>query len=389
MGIGSIAMPMSDNSRPVHIIGAGPAGLATAAALRKRGIRSVVLERSDAVGASWRGHYDRLRLHTTRRRSSLPGLTIPRSYGRWVRRDDLVRYLEEYTRRHRLEVATGVEVARIDRADDGSWVLRANGGRELTSPVVVVAGGNNHTPRVPDWPGRDAYEGELLHARDYRRAEPYAGKDVLVVGTGNTGTEIALDLAEGGAARVRLAVRTPPHILRRSTLGRSAQANAVAVRGLPVRLVDGMARGLTKVTIPDLSAHGLPRPETGLYTRVRQGAIPVLDTGFVKAVRKGRIEPVAAVESFDGPRVVLGDGTAITPDVVIAATGYRRGLEDVVGHLGVLDERGAPLVHGPRELRTAAGLYFIGYTTPISGTLRELAIDARRIARAVARTTTG
>ncbi len=389
MGIGSIAMPMSDNSRPVHIIGAGPGGLATAAALRRRGIRSVVLERSDAVGASWRGHYDRLRLHTTRRRSSLPGLTIPRSYGRWVRRDDLVRYLEEYTRRHRLEVATGVEVARIDRADDGSWVLRANGGRELTSPVVVVATGNNHTPRVPDWPGRDAYEGELLHARDYRHAEPYAGKDVLVVGTGNTGTEIALDLAEGGAARVRLAVRTPPHILRRSTLGRSAQANAVAVRRLPVRLVDGMARGLTKVTIPDLSAHGLPRPETGLYTRVRQGAIPVLDTGFVKAVRKGRIEPVAAVESFDGSRVVLGDGTAITPDVVIAATGYRRGLEDVVGHLGVLDERGAPLVHGPRELRTAAGLYFIGYTTPISGTLRELAIDARRIARAVARTTTG
>ncbi len=389
MGIGSIAMPMSDNSRPVHIIGAGPGGLATAAALRRRGIRSVVLERSDAVGASWRGHYDRLRLHTTRRRSSLPGLTIPRSYGRWVRRDDLVRYLEEYTRRHRLEVATGVEVARIDRADDGSWVLRANGGRELTSPVVVVATGNNHTPRVPDWPGRDAYEGELLHARDYRHAEPYAGKDVLVVGTGNTGTEIALDLAEGGAARVRLAVRTPPHILRRSTLGRSAQANAVAVRRLPVRLVDGMARGLTKVTIPDLSAHGLPRPETGLYTRVRQGAIPVLDTGFVKAVRKGRIEPVAAVESFDGSRVVLGDGTAITPDVVIAATGYRRGLEDVVGHLGVLDERGAPLVHGPRELRTAAGLHFIGYTNPISGTLRELAIDARRIARAVARTTTG
>ncbi|WP_037732676.1 flavin-containing monooxygenase [Streptomyces megasporus] len=380
---------MSDNSRPVHIIGAGPGGLATAAALRRRGIRSVVLERSDAVGASWRGHYDRLRLHTTRRRSSLPGLTIPRSYGRWVRRDDLVRYLEEYTRRHRLEVATGVEVARIDRADDGSWVLRANGGRELTSPVVVVATGNNHTPRVPDWPGRDAYEGELLHARDYRHAEPYAGKDVLVVGTGNTGTEIALDLAEGGAARVRLAVRTPPHILRRSTLGRSAQANAVAVRRLPVRLVDGMARGLTKVTIPDLSAHGLPRPETGLYTRVRQGAIPVLDTGFVKAVRKGRIEPVAAVESFDGSRVVLGDGTAITPDVVIAATGYRRGLEDVVGHLGVLDERGAPLVHGPRELRTAAGLHFIGYTNPISGTLRELAIDARRIARAVARTTTG
>ncbi|MDG9704565.1 NAD(P)-binding domain-containing protein [Streptomyces sp. DH37] len=380
---------MSDDSRPVHIIGGGPGGLATAAALRRRGIRSVVLERSDSVGASWRGHYDRLRLHTTRRRSALPGLPIPRSYGRWVRRDDLVRYLEEYALHHRLEIAAGVEVNRIDRADDGSWVLRANGGRELVAPVVVVATGHNHTPRVPDWPGRDSFEGELLHARSYRDARPYEGRDVLVVGSGNTGAEIALDLAEGGAARVRLAVRTPPHIVRRSTLGWPAQATGIAVRRLPVRVVDGMARGLAKVSLPDLSRHGLPRPEAGLYTRVRQGAIPVQDTGFVKAVRQGRIEPVAAVESFDGPKVALADGGTIAPDAVIAATGYRRGLEEMVGHLGVLDERGLPRVCGRRTLPTAAGLYFTGYTNPISGMLRELAIDARRIARAVARTTTG
>ncbi|MTE19528.1 SidA/IucD/PvdA family monooxygenase [Streptomyces sp. TRM43335] len=379
---------MSDDSRPVHIIGAGPGGLATAAALRSRGIRSVVLERSDAVGASWRGHYDRLRLHTTRRRSALPGMAIPRSYGRWVRRDDLVRYLEAYVRHHRLEVATGVEVNRIDRNDDGSWLLRANGGRELNSPVVVVATGHNHTPRVPDWPGRDSFTGELLHARSYRDPEPYAGRDVLVVGTGNTGTEIALDLAEGGAARVRLAVRTPPHIVRRSTLGWPAQATAIAVRRLPVRVVDGMARGLARASLPNLSRYGLPRPEAGLYTRVRQGAIPVQDTGFVKAVRRGSIEPVAAVESFEGGEVRLADGAAITPDVVIAATGYRRGLEEMVGHLGVLDERGRPRVQGRRTLPTAAGLYFTGYGNPISGMLRELAIDARKIARAVARTTT-
>ncbi|HEX5566571.1 MAG TPA: NAD(P)-binding domain-containing protein [Streptomyces sp.] len=394
-------MPTSDDSRPVHIIGAGPGGLATAAALRERGIRSVVLERSDSVGASWREHYDRLRLHTTRRWSALPGLPIPRSYGRWVGRDDLVRYLEEYTRHHRLEVALGVEVSRIDRMDaadgtdgpdgksSGGWVLRANGGRELAAPVVVVATGYNHTPRVPDWPGRDSYRGELLHARHYRNAEPYAGRDVLVVGTGNTGTEIALDLAGGGAARVRLAVRTPPHIVRRSTAGWPAQATGVAVRRLPTPLVDLMARGVTRVSVPDLSQYGLPRPRTGLYSRVRQGAIPVQDMGFVTAVRRGLIEPVAAVESFDGSEVHLADGSTLSPDVVIAATGYRRGLEELVGHLGVLDGRGLPRVHGRRTLRTAPGLYFTGYTNPISGMLRELGLDARRIARAVARTTTG
>ncbi|SFJ77341.1 Pyridine nucleotide-disulphide oxidoreductase [Streptomyces pini] len=383
-----MGMHMSDDSRPVHIIGGGPGGLATAAALKERGIRSVVLERADSVGASWRGHYDRLRLHTTRRRSALPGMPIPRSYGRWVRRDDLVRYLEEYALHHRLEIAAGVEVTRVDRVDDGSWLLRANGGRELAAPVVVVATGHNHTPRVPDWPGRDSFKGELLHARSYRDARPYEGRDVLVVGTGNTGTEIALDLAEGGAARVRLAVRTPPHIVRRSTLGWPAQATGIAVRRLPVRMVDSMARGLAKVSLPDLSPYGLPRPEAGLYTRVRQGAIPVQDTGFVKAVRQGRIEPVAAVESFDGSEITLADGSAIAPDAVIAATGYRRGLEEMVGHLGVLDERGLPRARGPRTLPTAAGLYFTGYTNPISGMLRELAIDARKIARAVARTTT-
>ncbi|MEE1929557.1 NAD(P)/FAD-dependent oxidoreductase [Streptomyces sp. TRM 70351] len=377
---------MSDHSTPVHIIGAGPGGLATAAALRSRGVRAVVLERSGAVGASWRGHYDRLRLHTTRRWSSLPGLPIPRSAGRWVPRDELVRYLERYAEHHRLEIAAGVEVNRIERTEDGPgdarWLLRANGGRELRAPAVVVATGYNHTPRVPDWPGRDGFTGELLHAAQYRNPEPYAGLDVLVVGTGNTGAEIAVDLARGGASRVRLAVRTPPHIVRRSTVGWPAQATGILCRRLPVPLVDGAASALRRVSVPDLSAHGLPRPQRGLYTRVREGAIPVQDVGLIKAVRKGRVEPVAAVTSFDGDAVHLADGSEARPQVVIAATGYRRGLEELVGHLGVLDGRGMPRAHARRP--AAPGLYFTGYTNPVSGMLRELARDADRIARAVA-----
>ncbi|MGO4425887.1 flavin-containing monooxygenase, partial [Streptomyces sp. MCAF7] len=228
-----------EHSSPVYVIGAGPGGLATAAALRERGIRAVVLEKSEAVAASWRAHYDRLHLHTTRRLSALPGLAIPRAYGRWVARDDVVRYLEQYVEHHRLEIVTGVEVSRIDRAPDGEgWGLRATGGRTPSSPVVVVATGYNHTPRVPDWPGRKTYTGELLHASRYRNARPYEGRDVLVVGIGNTGAEIAVDLVEGGAARVRLAVRTVPHILRRSTAGWPAQATGIMVRRLPITLVD-------------------------------------------------------------------------------------------------------------------------------------------------------
>ncbi|NJP99903.1 flavin-containing monooxygenase [Streptomyces zingiberis] len=372
---------------PVYVIGGGPGGLATAAALGERGIRAVVLEKSGAVGASWRGHYACLRLHTTRRLSALPGLSIPRAYGRWLSRDSLVRYLEAYAHHHRLDVVTGVEVSRVERTASGpGWLLHATGGRRLPAAAVVVATGLNHTPRLPDWPGREEWAGRLLHARDYRHPEPYAGQDVLVVGVGNTGADIAVDLAAGGAARVRLAVRTPPHIVRRTTAGLAAQRTGILCRRLPSRVVDGAARGLARLSIPDLSAHGLPRPATGLYTRARQGAIPVQDTGLIRAVRSGAVEPVAAVASFEQDKVVLADGSRIAPGVVIAATGYRGGLEGLVGHLGVLDERGRPTVHGPRTAPDAPGLHFTGYTNPISGTLRELALDARRIARRLART---
>lgn len=371
------------NDRPVYVVGGGPGGLAAAAALRGRGLRAVVLERSGAVGASWRRHYDRLHLHTTRRLSALPGLPMPRSFGRWVSRDDVVRYLEEYAEFHALEIVTGVEVSRIEAAGD-EWLLHATGGRRLTGRAVVVATGYNHTPHLPDWPGRATYRGRLLHAGEYRNPAPFAGQDVLVVGAGNTGAEIAVDLVEGGAARVRLAVRTVPHIVRRSTAGWPAQRTGILVRRLPVRLVDRAGDVMCRIAVPDLAEQGLPRPGTGLYSRVRQGAVPVQDVGLIDAVRTGRVEPVAALECFDDGKAVLADGTLICPDAVIAATGYRRGLEGMVGHLGVLDERGRPVVHGGRTPKQAPGLYFTGFTNPISGMLREMAIDARKIAKALA-----
>jgi cation diffusion facilitator CzcD-associated flavoprotein CzcO len=364
----------------VVVVGAGPGGLAVAAALGHRGIPSVVLERSDGVGASWRGHYDRLHLHTTRRLSGLPGMAIPRRFGRWVSRDDVVRYLEAYARRQGLEVRTGVEVTRIERAADG-WAVRTAAGEELTTRTVVVATGYNHTPAPFDVPGVERFTGEILHASRYRNPEPFRGRRVLVVGIGNTGAEIAADLADGGAAQVWIAVRTPPHIVRRSILGWPAQATGILVRHLPVPVVDRMAQVLA-LSVPNLTAHGLPRPTSGMYTRVLAGSVPVQDVGLLDAVRTGRVQPVGAVAAVEGAEVVLVDGARLTPDVIVAATGYRRGLEPLVGHLGVLDQHGRPVALGGSP--AAPGLYFTGYTNPISGMLRELRIDAVRIARAVA-----
>lgn len=395
------APDLSTEPRPVYVIGAGPGGLAVAAALRSRGVRAVVVEKSESVGASWRRHYDRLHLHTTRRLSALPGLAMPRRFGRWVARENVVRYLEKYAEFHELEIATGIEVTRVEPSPDSApdapgtpstpstpgWTLHATGGRVMAARAVVVATGFNHTPFLPDWPGRDAYPNPLAHAAEYRNPAPYAGQDVLVVGVGNTGAEIAVDLAEGGAARVRLAVRTAPHILRRSTAGWPAQRTGILVRRLPVRLVDRLGAIVGKASVPDLSAYGLPRPTTGLYSRVKQGSIPIQDVGLIDAVRTGRVEPVPAVESFDGAEVVLADGSRITPDAVIAATGYRRALEVLLAGLDVLDDRGRPRTHGAKTPPDAPGLYFTGFTNPISGNIRELALDAEKIARAIARTT--
>jgi putative flavoprotein involved in K+ transport len=376
----------SPSDRPVYVVGGGPAGLSVAYALRTRGIRAVVLEKSDQVGAAWRRHYDRLHLHTTRRLSALPGLPMPRRFGRWVARDDVVRYLEKYAEVHELEIVTGVEVSRIERTPDGTgWLLHATGGRELTGAAVVVATGYNHTSYVPEWPGLDQYTGDFVHAGDYRNPGPYAGRDVLVVGAGNTGAEIAVDLVEGGASRVRLSVRTTPHIVRRSTAGWAAQYTGVLVRRLPAGIVDRLARPMAKLSVPDLSAQGLPRPDTGLYSRAKEGAIPVQDVGLIDAVRKGKVEVVAAVDGFEGGKVVLADGTLVSPEAVVAATGYVRALEGLVGHLGVLDERGRPVAHGARAPQQAPGLHFTGFTTPISGTLREVAMDAEKIAKAIVR----
>jgi putative flavoprotein involved in K+ transport len=365
------------------VIGAGPGGLAAAAMLRARGVDALVVDRADTIGDSWRHHYDRLHLHTVRWLSHLPGYHIPRRYGKWVARDDVVRYLGEYAAHHRLPVQLGTPVTRVDRTADG-WSLRSPVG-DVDAAAVVVATGHNHTPRQPDWPGVDGFAGELLHASRYRNPAPFAGKSVLVVGSGNTGAEIAVDLVEGGAREVAIAIRTPPHIVLRENHGIPSLALGVLFRHLPARLFDPIAAAMRRVDLGDLSAYGLPTPKDGLYERVlRDDQIPVIDVGFVNAVKNGQITVVPGVVGFDGRYVCLDGGLDRPADVVIAATGYERGLGPLVGHLGVLDGDGRPTVRRGQTHPAAPRVWFTGYTNPISGMFRELGIDARHIARAAA-----
>jgi cation diffusion facilitator CzcD-associated flavoprotein CzcO len=373
------------NTRQVVVIGAGPAGLATAAELRRAGVPVSVLERTDGVGASWRTRYDRLRLNSSRPSSKLPGrrYTGGRRWapgtGMFPARDEMVRYLEDYARENRIEVRFSTRLERINR-NGGGWRLHTSTG-DVHADQVIVATGYTHTPWVPDWPGRDGFQAPLLHAADYRNAEPFERADVLVVGPGSTGMEVAYDLVEHGAGRVRLAVRTAPNILIRAPLGVPL---ARLFMKLPPQRADRLMSFVRAKEIGDLTEYGLPEPEEGIFCRLRRlGVAPaVVDKEVIEAIEERRIEIVAGVESLDGRRVELADGSRIEPDAVIAATGYRPALEPVVGHLGVLDDHGVPRAFGPDE--AAPGLRFVGYLH-LPGHLGYIGREARLAARATAR----
>ena len=309
-------------------------------------------------------------------------MRIPRSYGKWVARDDLVQYLATYARKRSLEPELGTTVTRIDHDGNGGWLVRTDHGDRPASRVVVATG-YSHTPRRPAWPGVETFTGDLRHSADYREPSSYAGKRVLVVGAGNSATEIALDLLRVGA-EVTLSVRTPPNIVRRDTLGVPSQVFGIALKRVPERFMDPLTATLRRVSVPDLTEHGLPRSADPYSTFRRTGTVPILDSGIVDAVRSGRVRVVPATVSVDGPTVHLADGSSTGPDAVVAATGFTTGLEPVVGHLDVLDRRGVPTVHGADEHPAARGLHFVGIKAELSGLLREIGLEARRVGRALA-----
>ncbi len=365
------------------VVGAGPAGLAVAASLRRRGVEPLVVDRGTAVGDSWRNRYERLHLHTPRVQSALPGMRIPRSFGRWVSKDDMAEYLRRYAVHSGLSPRFGTEVQRLDLSD-GSWTALTSDGK-VTARQVVVATGYNCTPVEPSWPGQSSFPGEVLHASRYSSPEPYRGRDMLVVGPGNTGAEIAADLAESGAGRVWLSVRTPPNVVPRALGPVPITLLAITMERAPARLADPLNRAVQRFFVGDLTRHGLPAAPQGLVAQMRAtGVTPTIDVGLVKELRAGRVTAVAAVERIEGPDVVLASGDRLAPDVVIAATGYSTGLLSVAGHLGVLDEQGRPLVHGRRTAPSAPGLRFVGLTNPLKGLLFQISLDARAVARAVA-----
>lgn len=354
-------------------MGAGASGLAAAAALKRRGREPVLLERDETVGGTWARRYERLHLHTVRRFSGLPHHPLPRSLPRYVSKDAYAQYLADYPVHLGLDVRSGKLAERI-RPEGGAWIVEA-GDVQMQARAVVVATGRHNVRRLPDWPGAGDFEGRLLHSEDYRSGREFSGRRVLVVGLGNSGAEIAADLVEQGASAVSVAVRSRPPITRREIAGIPVQIFGLLLHPLPARLVDSVGAVLRRIGTGDLRPYGLGREEWGPFGTLRP---PVIDVGFLDQLKAGRVAVLPALVALTRTGARFADDRERAFDVVVAATGFTTGLEQLVQEPGALDERGYPLPgSGP------PGLYFAGYAETPRGQLFESNRRSRRLAAAI------
>jgi cation diffusion facilitator CzcD-associated flavoprotein CzcO len=364
------------------IIGAGPAGLACAATMRGAGLNVTVFEKADSVGSVWRRHYDRLHLHSDRSHSALPGMDMPKSFPLYPSREQVVAYLEAYAARFDIKPAFGNEVVRL-RRDGTQWCAETASGA-VSAPVAIVATGLASAPYCPSWPGSETYRGVTVHSSEYRNPAPYLGKRVLVVGMGNSGGEIALDLAEAGVD-VALAVRGPVQILPRDLLGLPIVTWAIFYRSLrfPPRLVDLINAPILRLAIGSFEKLGLRRAAKGPLQMIEEdGRVPMIDIGTLGKIRDGSIKVRRGIERLTDDGVVFFDGKSEGFDAIVLATGFRPDLRRLIpGVDGVFDAHGMPRVTG--KATNVPGLYFCGQTVSPTGQFREIGIEAGSIAASV------
>ena len=374
-------MRPDDDEAGVLVIGGGAAGLSTAVALAKRGVRSTVLERDDRIGGSWECRYEHLRLHTVRRYSGLAYYPIPRGRPRYLAKDEYADYLREYAQAFELDVSLGEEVRAVRRApigDDGTdWQVQTNQGTRRAA-VVAIATGHYAEPYLPAWEGAEGFAGTVLHSSDYITGAEYQGQNALVIGLGNSGAEISADLVVHGAASVSISVRTTPPIVTREMFGIvPVQLLGIALTPLRMpRAIDRLGAVLRRFAVGDLTPYGLGPAEWGPFT-ARKPA--VIDVGFLKQLKLRRIVVRPEVSRFEAAGVVYGDGSREAVDVVVAATGFKTGLESILEVPGLLDDTGQPRFRSGAPT-SAPGIYFIGFDETVRGHLYEANRDSRRLA---------
>lgn len=359
----------------VIVIGGGPSGLAVAACLKHQGVTPLILEREQSVGSAWRRHYDRLSLHTARGRSSLPLRPFPKDWPRYVPRAQVVEYLEDYADHFDLNTIFGAEVTEVT-PEGGGWNLRHGKGSHQAR-AVVMATGFAETPRYGDWPGLDRFPGPILHTRFYKAPSDLPGRCVLVVGFGNSGSEIALDLVEDGR-EVTMAVRSPVNLLPKEILGVPTTSLGFLQTLLPYKVVDALNAPILRMILGDYTRYGLRKADKGPLAQIHEdGQIPMIDLGTLDHMRAGRIRVKPGLERLEGDEVVFVDGSRAAFDAILMATGYTVDLRPMLGRHPALDEEGRPRESGAE---VAPGLWTISYHAVPNGQLKEINIQSQKLA---------
>ncbi|KAL5209108.1 hypothetical protein ABZP36_004731 [Zizania latifolia] len=360
------------------IVGAGPSGLAVAATLRQHSVPFTILERSGDIADLWTNRtYDRLRLHLPKVFCELPHVGFPPDFPTYPTKHDFLRYLHSYASRFGIAPLLGRSVTRAwYDAPASLWRVTTTAAAaaaasaaatEYASPWLVVASGENAEVVVPKVKGRERFAGEALHSSEYRSGERFRGMRVLVVGCGNSGMEMCLDLCAHGAMPF-MSVRSGVHVLPREMFGASTFGIAMKLlRWLPIQMVDRFLLLVAKMILGDTEKYGLKRPKLGpLEIKNITGKSPVLDVGAWSLIKSGNIKIVPEVESFSGNGARFVDGNEMAFDAVIFATGYRSNVPSWLQDGELFTEDGKPRARCPSSSssswRGPNGLYCVGFS---------------------------
>ena len=361
------------------VVGAGPVGLAVAGLLRQRGRDFTLLEAGPQIAHSWRNHYDRLHLHTPKQTSELPGLPFAAGTPTFPSRQQFVDYLDAYAERFGIEARLNERVTSAKRID-GRWVVTTHRGQHAADNLVITTG-LLRVPHRPELLGQGDFGGEISHVSTYTNPKPFEGKRVLVVGFGNSGAEIALDLAERGVD-VGVVVRSPCNVIPRKLMkiptGVPRAAFIWLARTLPQAWQDAFMRFEAKRALGDLEHYGIAALSYGVTTGLARGQVPLIDVGTIDAIKSGRIAVYPALSRLTKGGATFEDGRSANFDCVLLATGYRTGLQEILQDSRVvLDEAGMPKTIG-RESKLP-GLYFVGFEVRLLGLLFTAMLDARAV----------
>lgn len=375
-------MSLDESMRAVVVIGAGLAGLTAAFELRRQGIEPLVLDKEREIGASWARRHPQLALNTHRSLSALPGLAYPEGTPAFPRRDGVIAHLRSFAERHGFAIRHGVEVLALRREDGGFRVETSAG--ILRTRAVIVATGRDARPEMPLWPGLESYRGRVIHAADFGDARSYAGRSVLVAGGGNSGFDLLNHLSRVETGPLFLSLRRGPGLLPKRLGGFAVHRLSPLMTWLPARLADRVLGWTQRLAFGDLQALGFPPGPRDAATRLlrRQIAIAV-DDGAIAAIRRGRIQVVAEVESLSATAVTLRDGTRLQPDVVIAALGYASALAPLLAPLGAIDADGRPRLRGALGATGVPGLWLVGMKPSLTSYFHQARREAKAAARAI------